>query len=99
MEKTYGISVRSVLDMEVLKGAKLFAGRGGLDRIVTSMNVMVETPDIVKWVSPGDLLVTTAYSCAERAWCCGAWHQAEGVYSRNAARGYRSGQRALIPDL
>ena len=62
MEKTYGISVRSVLDMEVLKGAKLFAGRGGLDRIVTSMNVMVETPDIVKWVSPGDLLVTTAYS-------------------------------------
>ena len=46
MEKTYGISVRSVLDMEVLKGAKLFAGRGGLDRIVTSMNVMVETPDI-----------------------------------------------------
>lgn len=61
MDKTYGISVRSVLEMEVLKGAKLIAGRGGLDRVVTSMNVM-EVPDIIDWVSGGELIVTTAYS-------------------------------------
>lgn len=61
MDKTYGISVRSVLEMEVLQGAKLIAGRGGLDRVVTSMNVM-EVPDIIDWVSGGELIVTTAYS-------------------------------------
>lgn len=47
--------------MEVLQGAKLIAGRGGLDRVVTSMNVM-EVPDIIDWVSGGELIVTTAYS-------------------------------------
>ena len=111
MDKTYGISVRSVLEMEVLQGAKLIAGRGGLDRVVTSMNVM-EVPDIIDWVSGGELIVTTAYSIkddVEKARRAGprpqqsrrrgAGHQAQAVYPRNPAGGHQRRQRAFLPHL
>ncbi len=60
MEKGIGISVHEVLELAILKDARLLGGREGLERKVLSVNVM-EVPDIVKWVSPGELLLTTAY--------------------------------------
>lgn len=61
MHKAKGITVRELLEMEVLEGAKVLAGSGGLDHRITKMNVM-EVPDILDWVKPGEFLLTTAYS-------------------------------------
>ncbi len=55
-----GLSVRAVLEMDCLRGATVMAGRGGLDRIVSRLNVM-EVPDILPWVRPHELLLTTGY--------------------------------------
>jgi len=55
-----GLSVRAVLEMDCLRGATLLAGHDGLDRIVTRLNVM-EVPDILPWVRPHELLLTTGY--------------------------------------
>jgi purine catabolism regulator len=46
--------------MDCLRGATLLAGHDGLDRIVTRLNVM-EVPDILPWVRPHELLLTTGY--------------------------------------
>lgn len=54
------VTVRDALRMEPLCRARLVAGEDGLDREITSVNVM-EVPDIVNWVKPGALLLTTAY--------------------------------------
>lgn len=61
MDKVIGVTIKSILEMDVLKEATVLAGHAGLDRLITSMNVM-EVPDIIDWVSKGELLVTTAYS-------------------------------------
>ena len=44
--------------VEPLEKARIVAGERGLDRIIQSVNVM-EVPDILQWVRPGELLVTT----------------------------------------
>ncbi len=54
------VTVRDALMMESLRRARLVAGSDGLDREITSVNVM-EVPDIINWVRPGALLLTTAY--------------------------------------
>ena len=59
-----GVSVRDVLDLPPMAQARLVAGDGGLDRIVRSVNVM-EVPDILDWVKPDELLLTTAYPLRE----------------------------------
>jgi purine catabolism regulator len=46
--------------MDCLGGATVLAGHGGLDRIVSRLNVM-EVPDILPWVRPQELLLTTGY--------------------------------------
>jgi purine catabolism regulator len=46
--------------VEPLKKARIVAGERGLDRIIQAVNVM-EVPDILEWVHPGELLVTTMY--------------------------------------
>lgn len=56
-----GITVRSALTMDCFKGTKLIGGKSGLDRIITSVNVM-EVPDILPWVQEGELLLTTGFS-------------------------------------
>ena len=43
-----------------LQRARVVAGAAGLDRLVSQVNVM-EVPDILPWVKPGQLLLTTAY--------------------------------------
>ncbi|MFA1547567.1 PucR family transcriptional regulator [Actinomadura chokoriensis] len=57
---TYGLSVGEVLGVSTLNGARLIAGRAGLERVVQRLNVM-EVPDILSWVKPNELLLTTGY--------------------------------------
>ncbi len=57
---TYGLSVGEVLGVSALSGARVIAGRSGLDRVVQRLNVM-EVPDILAWVKPHELLLTTGY--------------------------------------
>jgi purine catabolism regulator len=55
-----GLSLRTVLEMDCLRGATVLAGHGGLDKMVSRLNVM-EVPDILPWVRPNELLLTTGY--------------------------------------
>ena len=56
----YGPTVREVLGASSLAGSTVRAGAAGLDRIVLRLNVM-EVPDILPWVKPNELLLTTGY--------------------------------------
>jgi len=55
-----GLTVREVLASPCLADARVVAGESGLDRIVSRLNVM-EVPDILPWVKPHELLLTTGY--------------------------------------
>ena len=55
------LTLRQALELaEPLRDARVVAGEAGLDNVVASVNVM-EVPDIVDWVHPGELLVSTLY--------------------------------------
>ncbi len=54
------ISLSRALDLPPLRHARVLAGRAGLERRVRHVNVM-EVPDILPWVQPDELLLTTAY--------------------------------------
>ncbi len=55
------LTLREAMNLvETLKKSRVIAGERGLDNIVHSVNVM-EVPDILEWVHPGELLVTTMY--------------------------------------
>ena len=55
------LTLREALTMvEPLRKSRVVAGEQGLDNVVESVNVM-EVPDILDWVRPGELLVTTMY--------------------------------------
>ncbi|SEG32589.1 purine catabolism regulatory protein [Nonomuraea solani] len=56
----HGVSVGEVLGVSTLADARLIAGEHGLGRIVQRLNVM-EVPDILAWVKPHELLLTTGY--------------------------------------
>lgn len=64
MHKTNGITVRELLNLEILKDSQVLSGSGGLDHRIFKMNVM-EVPDILDWVRAGEFLLTTAYSIRE----------------------------------
>jgi PucR family transcriptional regulator, purine catabolism regulatory protein len=55
-----GLRVWEVLAAPCLAQARVLAGARGLDRIVQRLNVM-EVPDILPWVKPHELLLTTGY--------------------------------------
>jgi len=55
-----GVSLREALRLAPLQRARVVAGAAGLDRLVSQVNVM-EVPDILPWVKPGQLLLSTAY--------------------------------------
>ncbi|QGN48035.1 PucR family transcriptional regulator [Micromonospora sp. WMMD558] len=59
-----GLRVQEILGVSSLAGAKVLAGAAGLDRIVRYLNVM-EVPDILPWVKPNELLLTTGYPLRE----------------------------------
>jgi purine catabolism regulator len=54
------IRLADIVRLPILRGAQVVGGALGLDRLVRSVNVM-EVPDILEWVKPGELLLTTAY--------------------------------------
>ena len=56
----YGLPVRSLLTIASLRGTSVLAGKSGLDREVRRVNVM-EVPDILPWVKPHELLLTTGF--------------------------------------
>lgn len=55
------LTVEEILALDSLKDLKLVAGKDGIKRQVSNINVM-EVPDFESWVSEGQLLLTTAYS-------------------------------------
>ncbi|SDS89612.1 PucR family transcriptional regulator [Jiangella sp. DSM 45060] len=55
-----GLTVRKAMEIPALAGARLLAGERGLDRVVQRANIM-EVPDILPWVKPHELLLTTGY--------------------------------------
>ena len=61
MRRNVGVKVKEIIEMEFLKEAQMLCGNGGLNNYITTVNVM-EVPDIVNWVKPGEFLLTTAYS-------------------------------------
>ena len=60
VDAAHGLAVREVLALPALAGARVVAGARGLDRVVARLNVM-EVPDILPWVKPHELLLTTGY--------------------------------------
>ncbi|MEP7040903.1 MAG: PucR family transcriptional regulator ligand-binding domain-containing protein [Chloroflexota bacterium] len=54
------ITLSRALDLPPLQHARVLAGMAGLERRVRHVNVM-EVPDILPWVQPDELLLTTAY--------------------------------------
>ncbi len=55
------LTLREVLEAPNFEGTEVLAGVSGLDRIVSSVNVM-ENPDIIPWVKRSELLITVGYS-------------------------------------
>ena len=55
-----GVSLREALKLAPLQKTAVVGRAAGLDRIVRHVNVM-EVPDILSWVKPDELLLTTAY--------------------------------------
>jgi purine catabolism regulator len=51
---------RDLFSFSLLTDAKLLAGKGGLDHLIERINVM-EVPDVIDWVRPGEFLMTTGY--------------------------------------
>src|SRR5260221_14252921 len=79
-----GLTVRQVLTVPSLAGARIVAGHAGADRIVERINVM-EVPDILPWVKPNELLLTTGFPL----------RHARGPLSYLATRLDRAGLAAL----
>src|SRR4030088_3555618 len=61
-----GMTVRALLQTPSLAGTTVLAGGSGLDRVVRRLNVM-EVPDILPWVKPNELLLTTAFALTRAA--------------------------------
>jgi purine catabolism regulator len=57
--------VGEVLAAPNFAGTEVLGGASGLDRVVSSVNVM-ENPDILPWVKPNELLITVGYSLQDR---------------------------------
>jgi len=57
-------SVQQLLELPLLKDARLVAGKAGAGRAITRVNVM-EVPDVAQWVRPGEFLMTTGYPFRE----------------------------------
>jgi purine catabolism regulator len=55
------VAVAQILELEVLKEARVLAGADGLDRRVTSVTVG-EVPDIADWLSGGEMVLSTMYA-------------------------------------
>ncbi|WP_026476196.1 PucR family transcriptional regulator [Alkaliphilus transvaalensis] len=61
MKRQNGITIENVMGMTCMEKSTLIAGLLGTRRTVSKVNIMAD-PDALNWVSPGELLLTTAYS-------------------------------------
>ncbi|MEW8985524.1 MAG: PucR family transcriptional regulator ligand-binding domain-containing protein, partial [Bacillus sp. (in: firmicutes)] len=61
MNEHLGIRVEEILKLPIFKKCRVVGGTEGLNRIITNVNVM-EVPDILPWIRPGDFIFTTAYA-------------------------------------
>lgn len=59
------MDLQHLLTIPVLSKAKVIAGHRGLDRMVQSINIM-DAPDIVQFLKPGDMLLTNGYILKDR---------------------------------
>ena len=57
---TAGTRLADVLQASSMRESTVLAGAAGLERVVRSINVM-EVPDVLPWVRPGQLLLTTGF--------------------------------------
>ncbi|WP_223068345.1 PucR family transcriptional regulator [Paenibacillus caui] len=58
------MKIQDVLNMSLLKGARIAAGQNGITRNVESVNMM-DAPDIIDFLKADELLLTTAFSMKE----------------------------------
>ena len=57
---SYALTVAELLALPSLSGSTLVAGEQGLENVVRRVNV-IEVPDILPWVKPNELLLTTGF--------------------------------------
>ena len=55
------ITVRDVLEIGPLQEAKFLAGKNGITNVVKGITI-IEAPDIVDWLSGGEILLTSLYN-------------------------------------
>jgi purine catabolism regulator len=55
------VTVKRILELEVLKDARILAGAEGLGRRITSVTVG-EVPDIADWLSGGEMVLSTMFA-------------------------------------
>lgn len=58
-----GFTVRDALALETMREVRVLAGKLGLDRTVRWVHIL-DIPEIVPWVSRGDLVITNSYAFA-----------------------------------
>ncbi|MCY0908351.1 MAG: PucR family transcriptional regulator ligand-binding domain-containing protein [Sulfobacillus thermotolerans] len=55
------LTIARLMKTPILKEARLVAGYDGINRMADSVNMM-DAPDIVEWIRPQQILITTLYS-------------------------------------
>lgn len=55
-----GLTVADALDLDELRGIEVLAGKAGLARLVTGVNI-IEVPDVWQWLHGGEFLLTSGY--------------------------------------
>lgn len=54
------LTLRQVLDLDVMEDTTVLAGAAGLDRRIRGINI-IEVPDVWKWLEGGELLLSAGY--------------------------------------
>lgn len=60
MPRRNGITIKEMMNLDVMKNCKMVAGFKSITNTVTRVNIMAD-PDVFDWVEEGELLLTTAY--------------------------------------
>lgn len=55
-----GVKIKDILKMKPLENARVVAGEGGMEHVVTRVNIMAD-PDIISWVDEGEFLLSSGY--------------------------------------
>ena len=77
IEESYYPTVEELLKLPIFSTSYVAAGKGGLDRIVSGINLS-DNPDYAQWISPGELMIST---CLQRSGCPGCVYPKPGTQS------------------